>query len=68
MEMSPGWRPSAALGELSGLIFTYGGSWGSDQTTFFLLVSHCLIFVIFPRYPRYHHLCNKDTARSYDAV
>jgi hypothetical protein len=50
------------------LIFTYGGSSGSDQTTFFLLVSQRLILVIFPRYPPYHYLCNKDTARSYDAV
>src|SRR5271169_1268526 len=37
MDMSPGWSPSACPGGLSGLIFTYDGSCGSDHTTFLRL-------------------------------
>ena len=48
MDMSPGWSPLPEPGGLSGLIFTYGGSFGSDHTTVFLRwpVTHRLILIM----------------------
>jgi hypothetical protein len=53
--MSPGWGSLVGAGTLVGLIFTQGGSPGSDQTTLRLAVIHRLIFtllVIYPYAPR----------------
>jgi hypothetical protein len=56
IEKSPGCMPSAAPGGLSGLIFTYFGSAGSDQTSRCFSVNHRLIFTMTHRYPSFPDL------------
>jgi len=52
IDMSPGWMVSAGPGSAPGLIFTYGGSSGSDQTTLRLALIHRLILSMCQQYPR----------------
>src|SRR5271165_6295407 len=50
IDRSPGWSPSSRPGGLSGLILTYGGSCGSDQTTFLRLPMTQRLILTMPLY------------------
>jgi len=52
MDRSPGWMPSSGEGSTAlGLIFTYGGSLGSDHTTLRLVSIQRLILSMHTSYP-----------------
>ena len=51
IDISPGWMVPAGSGSAPGLIFTYGGSSGSDQTTLRLAVNQRLILTMGQKYP-----------------
>ena len=51
IDISPGWIVPGGPDSALGLIFTYGGSSGSDQTTLRLEVNHRLILTMCQHYP-----------------